>query len=151
MEAGELVDHDQHIEGRAGELVDQGQHIEVAGRILGPLVSSLTRASVGREPVTAEDCGSDCGSGVELGANTYRVLVLPTPPPIRSWESLVDVVAGSHPVRGYCCAWCILSGINSNELPTIVSLTKCKLSGTDLLRRSGTFSRLSQKSVLSPR
>ena len=32
------------------------------------------------------------------------------------------------------------SGINSNELPTIVSLTKCKLSGTDLLRRSGTFS-----------
>ena len=73
------------------------------------------------------------------------------PPPIRSWESLVDVVAGSHPVRGYCCAWCILSGINSNELPTIVSLTKCKLSGTDLLRRSGTFSRLSQKSVLSPR
>ena len=28
VEAGELVDHDQHIEGRAGELVDQGQHIE---------------------------------------------------------------------------------------------------------------------------
>ena len=34
---------------------------------LGP---ASTRASVGREPVTAEDCGSDCGSGVSNWART---------------------------------------------------------------------------------
>ena len=38
------------------ELVDQDQHIEVAP------VSSLARISVGSEPVTAEDCGRDCGA-----------------------------------------------------------------------------------------
>ena len=30
-------------------------------------MSSLTRASVGREPVTAEDCGSDCGAASRAG------------------------------------------------------------------------------------
>ena len=32
--------------------------------------SASTRASVGREPVTAEDCGSDCGGGVSNWART---------------------------------------------------------------------------------
>ena len=67
---------------------DQGQHIEVSaghahqlqglglgrtrrpGRPHSGPVSSSTRASVGREPVTAEDCGSDCGSGVSSWART---------------------------------------------------------------------------------
>ena len=78
MEAGELVDHDQHIEGRAGEivaqgqrppaghfrqhnlssndLVAQGQHIEVSAghepEDVAP-VSSSTRAS-DRQPVTPD-------------------------------------------------------------------------------------------------
>ena len=34
------------------------------------LGAAATRASVGREPVTAEDCGSDCGSGVASWART---------------------------------------------------------------------------------
>ena len=34
------------------------------------LGAASTRASVGREPVTAEDCGSDCGSGVATWART---------------------------------------------------------------------------------
>ena len=59
MEVGSGVDQGQHIEVRAGHEPE-----EVAP------VSSLTRASVGREPVTAEDCGSDCGSGVSNWART---------------------------------------------------------------------------------
>ena len=64
---------------------DQGQHIEVSaghahqlqglglgrtrrpGRPHSGPVSSSTRASVGREPVTAEDCGSDCGAASRAG------------------------------------------------------------------------------------
>ena len=34
------------------------------------LGAASTRASVGREPVTPEDCGSDCGSGVSTWART---------------------------------------------------------------------------------
>ena len=34
------------------------------------LGAAATRASVGREPVTPEDCGSDCGSGVSSWART---------------------------------------------------------------------------------
>ena len=67
---------------------DQGQHIEVSaghahqlqglglgrtrrpGRPHSGPVSSSTRASVGREPVTAEDCGSDCGSAASSSART---------------------------------------------------------------------------------
>ena len=57
--------------------------IEGIGPDLWELGAASTRAS-GREPVTAEDCGRDCGGGrLELGANTYRVLVHPTKPPPR--------------------------------------------------------------------
>ena len=41
-------------------------------------MSSSTRASVGREPVTAEDCGSDCGSGVLNWARTPTGFESPT-------------------------------------------------------------------------
>ena len=49
MEAGELVDHDQHIEGRAGELVDQGQSAASRSlqKIVGAIVGAASRA--GRE------------------------------------------------------------------------------------------------------
>ena len=43
---------------------------EGIGPDLWELGAASTRASVGREPVTAEDCGSDCGSGVSSWART---------------------------------------------------------------------------------
>ena len=55
--------------------------IEGIGPDLWKLGAASTRASVGREPVTAEDCGSDCGGGVSNWARTPTVvLVHPTPP-----------------------------------------------------------------------
>ena len=44
--------------------------IEGIGPDLWKLGAATTRASVGREPVTSEDCGSDCGSGVSNWART---------------------------------------------------------------------------------
>ena len=44
--------------------------IEGIGPDLWKLGAASTRASVGREPVTPEDCGSDCGSGVASWART---------------------------------------------------------------------------------
>ena len=44
--------------------------IEGIGPDLWKLGAASTRASVGREPVTAEDCGSDCGGGVSSWART---------------------------------------------------------------------------------
>ena len=50
---------------------------EGIGPDLWELGAASTRASVGREPVTAEDCGSDCGSRrLELGVSTYGVRFL---------------------------------------------------------------------------
>ena len=43
---------------------------EGIGPDLWELGAASTRASVGREPVTPEDCGSDCGSGVASWART---------------------------------------------------------------------------------
>ena len=43
---------------------------EGIGPDLWELGAASTRASVGREPVTAEDCGSDCGGGVASWART---------------------------------------------------------------------------------
>ena len=43
---------------------------EGIGPDLWELGAASTRASVGREPVTAEDCGSDCGNGVSNWART---------------------------------------------------------------------------------
>ena len=43
---------------------------EGIGPDLWELGAASTRASVGREPVTAEDCGSDCGGGVSSWART---------------------------------------------------------------------------------
>ena len=44
--------------------------IEGIGPDLWKLGAASTRASVGREPVTSGDCGSDCGSGVSNWART---------------------------------------------------------------------------------
>ena len=105
MEVGSGVDQGQHIEVRAGHEPE-----EVAP------VSSLTRASVGREPVTAEDCGSDCGSGVSNWARTPTGFYSPRihhkpdsrrprrsgPAPIRASEGLrapVAMVVSPRPER----------------------------------------------------
>ena len=59
-------------------------------------MSSLTRASVGREPVTAEDCGRDCGAASRTGfANTYRVRVLPD----STLSRIQGVFVETQPVR----------------------------------------------------
>ena len=57
---------------RAGFLADPHEigRFEGIGPDLWELGAASTRASVGREPVTAEDCGSDCGSGVSNWART---------------------------------------------------------------------------------
>ena len=60
-------------------------------------------ASVGREPVTAEDCGSDCGGGVSnWGANTYGVLVHPNTNPQNAVTDFVEI--------------CLLQGLRSYEI-----------------------------------
>ena len=60
------------IEGIGPGFVDHDQELDQGA----PPVSS-TRASVGREPVTAEDCGSDCGSGVSNWARTPTEVRVP--------------------------------------------------------------------------
>ena len=54
---------------------------------------------------------------LELGANTYGVRFL-FPPPIGSWESLVDVVAGSSPVGG-TRSYCIPNRAGESQFPSV--------------------------------
>ena len=97
---------------------------EGIGPDLWELGAASTRASVGREPVTAEDCGSDCGSGVSIGAiclyegsfaltlHRYNAL---SPGPARASRAGAGGVArrrggtaaDTYPQR--CCTYCTVS------------------------------------------
>ena len=54
---------------------------------------------------------------LEVRAGSYGVLVL-FPPPIGSWESLVDVVAGSSPVGG-TRSYCIPNRAGESQFPSV--------------------------------
>ena len=85
---------------------------EGIGPDLWELGAAATRASVGREPVTAEDCGSDCGAASRTGRerlrgssppdSTERALIGSGPTPIRAGEGLrapVAMVVSPRPER----------------------------------------------------
>ena len=58
-------------------------------------MSSLTRASVGREPVTAEDCGRDCGASSRTG----REHLQGSSPPDSTLSRIQGVFVETQPVR----------------------------------------------------
>ena len=68
--------------------------------------------------VAAAGCGKDCGSEASRSECLATEFYSSSHPPIGSWESLVDVVAGSSPVGG-TRSYCIPNRAGESQFPSV--------------------------------